>query len=150
MTRTILLIFTACLLTNAGCNPPPTASPTDTENPGAVTIDDVKRDAANSLETTATYSQQEKDKLMKDLNGQLAAMDKKIEELRTKGAALASDAKANWEVKMSELDIRRKAAHAKLVEIENSTAQAWDEVAKGAQSAWEDLKKAFQSAADEF
>lgn len=87
---------------------------------------------------------------MKDLNGQLAAMDKKIEELRTKGAELASDAKANWEVKMSELDIRRKAAHAKLVEIENSTAQAWDEVAKGAQSAWEDLKKAFQSAADEF
>ena len=87
---------------------------------------------------------------MKELKVQMSAMNAKIEDLRNKGANLASDAKANWELKMSELDSKRKAAGTKLEEIENSTAQAWGDVEKGARSAWEELKKAFQSASDEF
>lgn len=150
MTRTCLMIFAAGLCAIVGCNPKPSAAPSDSEKPTRVTLDEVKRDAVTSLETAATYSQQNKDQLMKDLKDQMSAMDAKIEGLRTKGANLASEAKATWELRMSELDSKRKAAGTKLEEIENSTAQAWGDVEKGARSAWEELNKAFQSASDEF
>lgn len=150
MTRTYLVIFAAGLFSIVGCNPQPTAAPLDSEKPARVTLDEVKRDAVTSLETAATYSQQNKEQLIKDLKDQMSAMDAKIEDLRTKGANLASDAKAKWELKMSELDSKRKAAGTKLEEIENSTAQAWGDVEKGARSAWGELNKAFQSASEEF
>jgi hypothetical protein len=138
------------LLTFLGCNSQPDAATSDSEKPATVTMEDVKRDAATSMETTATYSRQNKDKLMKELKEQMTEMDAKIEDLRVRGVNLASDAKVSWELKMTELDIKRKAANAKLVEIENSTAQAWVDVEKGARSAWEDLKRSFQNASDEF
>jgi hypothetical protein len=150
MTRRYLVIFTAGLFSIVGCNPKPTAAPSDSEKPARVTLDEVKRDAVTSLETAATYSQQNKEQLMKDLKDQMSVMDAKIEEFRIKGANLASDAKATWELKMSELDSRRKAAGTKLEEIENSTAQAWGDVEKGARTAWEELNKAIQSASEEF
>ncbi len=150
MTRTYWVIIAAGLFAIVGCNTKPSSAPSGLEKPAKVTLDEVKQDASTSLETAATYSQQNKDQLMKDLKVRMSAMDAKIEELRNKGANLASDAKANWELKMSELDSKRKAAGTKLEEIENSTAQAWGDVEKGARSAWEELKKAFQSASDEF
>ena len=150
MPHTFLRSFTAGLLTIFGCSSQPATAPSDSEKPATVTMEDVKRDAATSMETAATYSQQSKEELMKELKEQMTAMDAKIEDLRVRGANLASDAKVGWELKMKELEVKRKAANAKLVEIENSTAQAWGEVEKGARSAWEELKMAFQNASDEF
>lgn len=67
-----------------------------------------------------------------------------------KGEGLAEDAKARWNIRMAELDLKRKAAIEKLGEIESSTARAWSDVERGARSAWEDLKSAFQNASNEF
>jgi hypothetical protein len=47
--------------------------------PSKVTTDDVKRDAAASMKTTAAYSQQEKDKLVADMKAQMAIMDANVE-----------------------------------------------------------------------
>ncbi len=150
MTRAFLTIFTAYLLTVVGCEPQTMTPPTDSLNPAKVNIDDVRREAANSAETIATYAHQDQDRLVNELNEQLVAMDGKIEDLRIQGAELANEAKDSWDSKLSRLDLKRRAAKAKLVEIENSTARAWDEVTKGTQLAWEELQEAFQSAADEF
>jgi predicted nucleic acid-binding Zn-ribbon protein len=113
-------------------------------------MDDVKRDATKSLTTTATYSQQEKDKLLTAMQTQLEAMEANIEKLRLKGADLASDAKTSWELKMVALEQKRETAKEKIAEISKSTAQAWSDVEKGAKTAWEDLSKAFIEASKEF
>lgn len=149
MVRYFFLIVTGALFFG-GCDSNSSSPSTNSEQPKKVTMDDVKRDAAKSLETTAKFTEQNKENLMKDLKEQLAVMDSKITDLRSKGAQLANDARAKWELKMAELETRRQTASAKLVEVENSTAQAWDEVEKGAKAAWEELKKAFQNAANEF
>ncbi len=150
MKRLFPTLMVAGLLSILGCDQKSTSTQPNLENPSTVTMDDVRRDTSNALETTATYSKQNKDLLVKDLKEQLTIMDAKIDELRLKGKGLASDAKVKWDVKMSELEIKRKSASAKLTDIENSSAEAWGDVEKGAQSAWVELKKAYQDASNEF
>jgi TolA-binding protein len=145
-----LTVLAASFIIVVGCNSKSGNPLPSSEKGSAVTVDDIKRDAATTLETTAKFSQQSKDKLLKELKGQMAAMDDSIEKLRLKGDSLASDAKVKWELKMSDLDNKRKAANDKLAEIENSTAEAWGDVEKGALSAWDDLKIALQNASNEF
>ena len=42
------------------------------EKPSEVSFDDVKRDAARSITTTATYSQQERDSMIEDMKAKMA------------------------------------------------------------------------------
>jgi len=51
---------------------------------------------------------------------------------------------------MAELETKREAASAKLAEVGHSSAEAWKDVRKGAQSAYDDLDKAFRDASKEF
>lgn len=48
------------------------------------------------------------------------------------------------------LETKRDAARAKLAEIGASSAEAWKDVQKGAQSAWDELDQAFRDASQEF
>jgi hypothetical protein len=123
---------------------PPSATPSK------VTLDDVNRDAAASLKTTAEYSQQEKDKVVADMKAKIEVMNESIESLRLKGKDLASDAKAKWDLKMATLDEKVKIANERLAEVGESTSKAWTDVKAGADSAWEELSKALQEASKEF
>ncbi len=51
---------------------------------------------------------------------------------------------------MAELETKRDAARAKLTEVSQSSAEAWKDVQKGAQSAWDEVDKAFRDASQEF
>ena len=128
-----------------GCERKP-ADPTS----GKVTSEDVRRDAGQAVKTAAEYSQQTKEEFQKKLEAQLNELDAKIAKLREKGRNLKDKAKADWDQKMAELETKRKAAGAKLDEVGHSSAEAWKDVQKGAQSAWDDLDKAFRDASKEF
>jgi hypothetical protein len=119
------------------------------EKPSEVSFDDVKRDAARSITTTATYSQQERDSMIEDMKAKMATMDENIETLRLKGKDLAIDARANWDKSMVALDEKRRLAKERLDEIGESSSRAWSDLEKGAKAAWEDLSKAFQEASSE-
>jgi hypothetical protein len=132
-----------------GCDQQHTDSPATSNDPSTVTLDEVQSDAANAMDTTATYLQQSKAKLTKELKAQIEVMDANIEKLRRKGQDQASDAKENWDQKMTELDAKRQLVNEKLTEIENSTSQEWSNAETKAKAAWEDLKQAFNNAANE-
>lgn len=150
MTSKNFKVVAFCLVAAVGCDPYQPKPAVVNETPSTVTLEDVKRDAAKSADTTATYSQQSKDKLIMDMKEQMATMDANIEKLRLKGKDLASDAKLNWQLKMTDLEAKRKLANEKLEEIGTATSQAWGDVEKGARSAWDELAKAFRNASDEF
>jgi TolA-binding protein len=118
--------------------------------PGKVTPEDVRRDASQAAKTAAEYSQQTKEDFQKKLEAQLNELDAKIAKLREKDSDLKDEAKVNWDRKMAELETKREAARAKLAEVGHSSAEAWKDVQKGAQSAWDDLDKAFRDASREF
>ena len=110
----------------------------------------MRRDAGQAVDTAAESSQQTKEEFQKKLEAQLNELDAKIAKLREKGRDLKDEAKANWDRKMADLETKRDAARAKLAEVGHSSAEAWKDVRKGAQSAWDELDKAFRDASREF
>ncbi len=133
------------LLTASGCEQKPVE-----QTPGKVTSDDVRRDADQAIHSAAEFSRQTKEEFQKSLQARLQELDSEIEKLREKGRDLTDDAQANWDRKMAELETKREAAGAQLNEITRSSAEAWKDVQKGAQSAWDELDKAFHDVAREF
>ncbi len=150
MKRNQIAIAALSLLSVVGCEQKSPSPTTATDKSTNVTMDEVKRDAAQSMKTGSAYSQQEKDRLVRDLQAQMTMMDANIEQLRLKGKDLTSEAKARWEVKMADLDEKRKLAEVKLKAVSESTSEAWSDIEKGAKSAWEELSKAFRDASSEF
>jgi LPS O-antigen subunit length determinant protein (WzzB/FepE family) len=139
------MLMLAGLFAALGCERKPADRP-----PGKVTSEDVRRDAGQAVKTAEVYSQQTKEEFQKHLDARLNELDAKIAKLREKGRGLKDEAKANWEQKMAKLETKRKAASVKLAAVRHSTAEAWKDVQKGAQSAYDDLDKAFRDAAREF
>lgn len=133
------------LATVFGCDRQPAGGP-----PGKVTSEDVRRDAGQALDTAAQYSEQAKVEFQKKLEVRLQEMDVEIAKLREQGRDLTDDAKVRWDRKLAELETKREAASVKLAEVTDSTAMAWKDVQKGAQSAWDDLEAAFREASNEF
>lgn len=152
MNKSEIALSTLGLAIILGCEqkPPQPLPKSTTTMPSKVTNEDVNRDATAAMNTTAAYSQQEKEKLLAEMKEKIVVMDAKIEQLRLKGKDLASDAKTTWDLKMTALEEKRKLANERLSEIGESTSKAWRDVEIGVKSAWEELSKAFQEASNEF
>ena len=145
MSRLVWMLMLAGLFAALGCE----QKPAD-RTPEKVTSEDVRRDAGQAAKTAEEFSQQTKEEFQKKLETQLNELDAKIVKLREKGRDLKDKAKANWDQKLADLETKRKAASAKLAEVDGSSAEAWKDVQKGAQSAWDELDKAFREASREF
>ena len=145
MVRGFCVVMLLAFVAEVGCE----QKPVD-RTPGKVTSDDVRRDAGQAVNTAIEFSQQIKDEFQKSLDARLKELDGEIANLREKGRDLKDEAKVNWDRKMADLETKRDAARAKLAEVGHSSAEAWNDVQKGAQSAWEDLNQAFHDAAREF
>ena len=123
---------------------------TDVVKGRTVTSEDVRRDASQAVRTAAEYSLQTKEEFQKKLDVRLNELGAEITKLREKGRNLKDQAKANWDQKMAHFEAKQDTAHAKLVKVGHSSAEAWNDVRKGAQSAWDELEKAFRDASREF
>ena len=145
MSRFVWMLVLAGLFATIGCEQNPADRP-----PGKVTSEDVRRDAGQAVTSVAEFSQQTKEEFQKKLETRLKELDVEIAKLREKGRDLKDKAKANWDQKMADLETKRDAAPAKLAEVGHSSAGAWKDVPKGAQSAWDELDRAFRDASREF
>jgi len=145
MSRFVCVLMSAGLLAAVGCG----QTPLD-RTPGKVTSEDVRRDAGQAVKTAAEFSQQTKEEFQKNLDTRLKELDAEIAKLRVKGRDLKDKAKADWDQKLADLERKRDAARARLAEVGQSSAEAWKDVRKGAQSAWDELDKAFRDASREF
>ena len=141
MVRGIYVVMLAGLVAVMGCEQKSADS-----TPNKVTSDDVRRDAGQTVNTAAEFSQQTKEEFQKSLDARLKERDAEIAKLREKGGDLKGEAKANWDRKMADLDTKRETVRAKLAEVGRSNAEAWQDVQKGAQSAWDELDKAVHDA----
>ena len=145
MLRYVWILISVGLFAVIGCEQKP-----EDLTPDKVTSEEVRRDANKAVETAVEYSRQAKDEFQKKLETQLNKLDAKIVALREKGGDLKDQAKENWDKKMADLETKREAARDKLNEVGRSSADAWEDVRKGAQSAWDEVDKAFRDASQEF
>jgi hypothetical protein len=84
------------------------------------------------------------------LKQNLEQIDEEIRQLRVKIGALQESAKADWADRMAGLELKRKAAEAKLEAVRNSAGGAWEHLREGAGRAWEELEQAVKKAQAEF
>jgi DNA anti-recombination protein RmuC len=145
MSRLVWILMLAGLFAAVGCE-----RKSADRTSGKVTPEDVRRDVGQAVKTAAEYFQHTKEEFQKKFEAQLSELDAKIAKLRESGRDLKDQAKANWDRKMADLETKRDAARAKLVQVRDSSADAWKDVQKGAQSAWDELDKAFRDASREF
>jgi TolA-binding protein len=145
MARGLCVLALAGLASIMGCEQKPSgdASPN-------VTSEDVRREAGESVDTAAEFSNQSKEEFQTRLEARLKKLDDEIAALREKGSDLKDEAKIDWERKLADFEAKRDAARAKLAEVKQSSAEAWKEVQQGAQSAWDDLEQAYQDASRKF
>lgn len=141
-------LFVGILLIG-GCDQKSGNSPKEKSKPVTKAMPQKQSDLADSTVTKNT-SQQIKENFMKDLKQQLTDLDTELRKLRVKGESLASDAKAKWGLKLSQLEVKRMALNIKLEEVGKATTEAWGDTEKGARSAWNELKTAVQGASKEF
>lgn len=145
MVRGFCVVMLAGLATIMGCE----QKPSD-KTPGTVTSEDVRREAGQAVDTAAEFTEQAKEEFQSRLKVRLEVMDGEIAALREKGRDLKDEAKADWDGKLADLEAKKDAARAKLAEVGQSSAAAWQDVQQGAQAVWDDLDKAFQDASREF
>jgi TolA-binding protein len=141
MLRAICVMMLAGFIAVMGCQ----RNPAD-RAPGRVTSEDVRRDAGQAVDTAVDFSHQAKEEFQRNLNAQLKNMGAEIAKLREDGRELKDEAKVKWDQRLADLEMKRDAARAKLAEVSQSSAEAWTDVQKGAQSAWDESNKAFQDA----
>jgi len=129
----------------SGCEPKPADQAL-----GRVTSQDVRSDVGKALDTTCNAAKQTKEDFQKSLNARLNELEAEIAKLREKAIDLKDENKVSWDRTLADLETKREAARVKLDEIGQSSAEAWSDIQKGAQSAWDDLDKAFHEAAGKF
>lgn len=117
---------------------------------GAVVSEDVRPDAGQAVPRVSEDSKRIKAEFQKNLEARLNEMDGKLSQLRDKGRNLEGAAKASWDQKMAELDVKRDTARAKLEKVVRSSDKDWKKFQKEAELAWDDLERTFQDAEKEF
>jgi TolA-binding protein len=145
MLRGLCVVILSGLVALTGCE----RKPAD-RAPGKVTSEDVRRDVGQVVNTTVEFSQQSKEEFQKNFDARLKNMDTEIAKLREQSRDLKDEAKVKWDQKLADLETKRDVASAKLADLVQSSAEAWKDVQKGAQSAWDELDKAFQDASHEY
>ena len=145
MTRGYCFIGLVGLLSVAGCEPPGAASA-----PGKTSSDDVIRDIGKAAETTVEFAHQTKEEFEEKLQARLKELNIRIAKLREKGHDLKGDAKEKWARSMEDLEAKRDVAEARLAEVRESTAEAWEDLRMGAQVAWKEMENSFHEASKEF
>jgi hypothetical protein len=120
--------------------PDPTVEPKPRANRSA---DQPRRRA---VKTVSEDYKRAKAEFQKKIENHLNELDPKIYTLREKGRNLQTAAKANWDQKMAELDVKMDTARAKLAEVVRSSADSWKDFQKEAETASDDLDRAFDQA----
>ena len=122
----------------------------DEEPAEKVTAEEVKQEAGEAAEAAATFTQQEMDSFVEQMEGQLANFDAKIEDLQSRAESLSGEAREDVDQKLSALKDKRDQAREKLEALKSSSADAWEELKSGLQSAMFELNRAMENAAAEF
>ena len=114
-----------------------------------VTAKDVKHDAVQAADSTATYAEQERDKHIRQAHKEVDALRAGIDQLEVKARAARADVKARLDADIKALDKKWDAAESKLDDVKAANARAWEKLKAGMDSAIEDLKQSLARARKE-
>ncbi|MCM1981693.1 hypothetical protein [Lyngbya confervoides] len=84
------------------------------------------------------------------MNENLAKLDAKIEELKTKAMAAKAEQRQNYRDLVADLEAKKASLELKLQNLKSSGQDAFDSLKDGVDSAWSELQTAFDRAKSSF
>lgn len=140
--RSLIALLLVATFFGFGCDRMKLDPSKDSKSPD---ISDTAKD--EQLLRNAESSNQTKDDFMKSLHTNLDQLNLEIIKLREKGKVFKDQAKAEWDLVITNLESKRDSLAKKIAEAERSTGDAWEQVQHGVSEAWKDLSHAVQEAA---
>lgn len=89
----------------------------------------------------ATYD--ERSQLRASVDNMERSIDAKIEELQARGSTFSADARASWDRGMENLREARKDLRNEINELENATAENWQDAKSDVAEAWRRVRESF-------
>jgi chromosome segregation ATPase len=93
---------------------------------------------------------EERESYKKEVQEKLKALDKKIDELKGKGAHLEGDAKTEFNKEMTDLRKKRKVARKEWGKVKRASATTWEKAKADMDAAVQDVESAYEKAASRF
>jgi hypothetical protein len=115
-----------------------------------VTKQDVKQEAASTVEKAKAYAEQQKQEYSKQVQTTLDDFSKKMDQLKEQAKNYKGEASTKIEAGIADLKTKQDQAKQKLQEVGSSTGAAWDDMKAGLDKAVADLQKAYNDASSHF
>ena len=107
------------------------------------TAADVKKEAAQTVDTTKKYANEKKEEFEARIGDKLKSLKDDVTKLKDQAK---DGAKKTADTTLKELDDKEKKADAKLSELSKAGSKAWSSLKGGVEKAVEDLDQGVQSA----
>ncbi len=117
---------------------------------GETTAGDVQKEAAEAVQASKEFAVETKDEFVKTTEEKVAALDRKIEELKAQGKDRKDRASAAWKKEMADLQAKRAKLSKDFGALKKSSGNAWQKMKDGVKSAVNSLEKSYEEAKAEF
>jgi chromosome segregation ATPase len=114
------------------------------ETPPPVTSGDVQRQVGEAVGAAGEYFGQKKQEFLADSQGELQALEKRVEELKGQTAGATGETQEELSDLRVEVSEKLAAAKAELQNLQQAGADAWDDALGDFRTAMEDLQEAYQ------
>ena len=135
--KTLLVTFLSVAAFVVGCNKEETASQQ---------LDKIQEKTKEAAQDMRDYSYAQKTEFVEKMQGQLAAINKDLDQLEAKIEKSSDAVKAEAKPKLQTLRDQAAKLNKHLDEAKNATESTWDSVKAGSKKAYNELKDGFQQA----
>jgi TolA-binding protein len=115
-----------------------------------VTKEDVKKQAAETMEKAKAYAEQQKQEYSKQAQATLDDLSKKIDQLKEQAKIAKGEALTKIQTSLADLKAKEEQAKQRLQDVRSSTGAAWEQVKTGVDKAIAELQKAYNDASSHF
>jgi hypothetical protein len=115
-----------------------------------VTKEEVKKQAAETMEKAKAYAEQQRQEYSKQVQSTLDDLSKKTDQLKEQAKVAKGEALTKIQAALADLKVKQDQAKQKLQELGSSTGAAWEQVKTGVDKAVADLQKAYNDASSYF
>jgi hypothetical protein len=115
-----------------------------------VTKEDVKKQAAETMEKAKAYAEQQRQEYSKQVQSTLDDLSKKTDQLKEQAKVAKGEALTKIQAALADLKVKQDQAKQKLQELGSSTGAAWEQVKTGVDKAVAELQKAYNDASSHF
>ncbi|MGA6927548.1 MAG: hypothetical protein WBY88_17805 [Desulfosarcina sp.] len=127
---------------SVGCSDEPERPASQT----TVTSQEVKNEAAEAVDTTQAYTQQQMEEYQQQVEQQLNDFDRKLEDLEARTESMQADAKAQYEETIAALKQKLSEAADAFDELKQESSEAWSRTKVKIDEMIDDLQRRFDQA----